>query len=129
MARKRFSKYGNKKVTIGGIVFDSKKEAEYYEQLCLRQACGEISDLQRQVKFEIKPSYYEDVEVQLKTKTRVVKRLVQYGISYVADFVYKENGCLVVCDCKASAKFQDEVYRIKKKLMYSELGIKIKEVY
>lgn len=127
--KRRFSKYGNKKVTIGGIVFDSKKEYEHYELLCLRQAAGEITDLQRQVKFEIKPAYYEDVVVQLKTKTKVVKRLVQYGISYVADFVYKENGNLVVCDCKASKKFQDDVYRLKKKLMYSELGIKVIEVY
>lgn len=71
--KRRFSKYGNKKVTIGGIVFDSKKEYEHYELLCLRQAAGEITDLQRQVKFEIKPAYYEDVVVQLKTKTKVVK--------------------------------------------------------
>lgn len=127
--KRRFSKYHNEKVAIGGIIFDSKKEYEYYELLCLRQAAGEITDLQRQVKFEIKPAYYEDVIVQLKTKTKVVKKLVQYGISYVADFVYKENGNLVVCDCKASKKFQDDVYRLKKKLMYSELGIKVLEVY
>ena len=71
--KRRFSKYGNKKVTIDGIVFDSKKEYEHYELLCLKQAAGEITDLQRQVKFEIKPAYYEDVVVQLKTKTKVVK--------------------------------------------------------
>lgn len=127
--KSNFSKYGNKKVALGGIVFDSIKECEHYEHLCLRQAAGEITDLQRQVKFELKPAYYEDVVVQLKTKTKIVKKLVQYGIYYIADFTYKENGNLIVCDCKASKTFQDEVYRLKKKLMYSELGIKIKEIY
>lgn len=125
----RRSKYRNKKITIDGETFDSKKEYKYYMQLCDRVRNGEISDLQRQVTFDIIPSLYKDVEKQLKTKTKTVRRLVQYGITYTADFTYKENGNLVVCDCKASAEFQDPVYRIKKKLLRYLLNIDIVELY
>ena len=130
MVKKRqLSKYRNKKVVIGGITFDSQKEYEYYEQLCIRQATGEISDLQRQVKFEIIPKGCKQETMQLKTKTKVVEKFVHHPITYTADFVYRENGQLVVCDCKASKKFKDPVYRLKSKLMFSILGIEIKELY
>lgn len=125
----RQSKYRNKKVIIDGETFDSKKEYKYYKQLCEREKNGEISELCRQVTFDIIPSLYENVEKQLKTKIKIVRKFIQYGITYTADFTYKENGNLVVCDCKASAEFQDPVYRIKKKLMRYLLNIDIIELY
>lgn len=42
-------KYRNEKRVVDGIVFDSIKEARYYEQLKLQKAAGEILDFVRQV--------------------------------------------------------------------------------
>lgn len=45
------AKYGNKKVTIGGETFDSKKEGDRWVDLLRKQEAGEISHLERQPKF------------------------------------------------------------------------------
>ena len=84
------SKYHNKKVMIDGIKFDSKKEANRYQELKLMQRAGIISDLQRQVKYVLIPSQKGD-------DGRVVER----PCTYIADFVYvDENGKKVVEDTK-----------------------------
>ena len=46
------SKYGNKKVKIHGVTYDSKKEARYLEELKLREKGGEIVDLTFKNKYE-----------------------------------------------------------------------------
>ena len=63
-------KFFNKKVTIGGIKFDSKKEGERWLVLLDMQKKGVISDLQRQVEWEIIPKQTYMKTVQLKTKTK-----------------------------------------------------------
>lgn len=50
-------KYKNKKVTLDGIVFDSKKEARRYGELSMLQRAGEISDLELQKEFELIPAH------------------------------------------------------------------------
>lgn len=120
------SKYGNKKAKANGKVFDSKKERSRYYTLQALEKAGEISDLRMQVPFEIIPAVYETVEVQLKTKTKQVQKLVQRAAHYVADFVYKDkDGNEVVCDAKG---FRTKEYELKKKMMRAFLGITIKEV-
>lgn len=49
------SKYGNEKVTVDGQTFDSEAEYRRYCELCLMAQAGEISDLQRQVRYELTP--------------------------------------------------------------------------
>lgn len=44
-------KYHNKKTVVDGRTFDSKKEAERYDELLLLQRAGAITDLSRQVKM------------------------------------------------------------------------------
>ena len=44
---------------------------------------------------------------------------------YVADFVYHQNGKLVVEDFKG---YRTEVYKMKKALMYERYGILVREV-
>lgn len=132
MARKiRRSKYGNKKVkTADGMVFDSKKEMERYEHLKMMELNGEIWNLRRQVKYVLLSSVKERVPVQLKTKVSYKEVTLFRETTYTADFVYHTpDGEEVVEDVKASAFFQDPVYKLKKKLMYMIHHIKIKEVY
>ena len=122
----RRSKYGNKKAKAKGRVFDSRTERGRYYTLQTMEKAGEISDLRLQVPFEIIPAIYETVEVQLKTKTKQVQKLVQRASHYVADFVYKDkDGNMVVEDSKG---FRTPEYLLKKKMMRAFLGITIKEV-
>lgn len=120
------SKYGNKKAKANGKVFDSGLERSRHYTLQVLEKAGEISDLRTQVPFEIIPAIYETVEVQLKTKTKQVQKLVQRAAHYVADFVYKDkDGNEVVEDAKG---FRTKEYKLKKKMMRAFLGITIKEV-
>lgn len=74
------NKYGAKKKTIGGIKFDSGKEARRWTELQLLERAGQISDLQRQVKIELMGQYRP-----LLTRTgRKMKITI--------DFAYIENG-------------------------------------
>ena len=107
------SKYYNQKITVDGITFDSRKEYRRYRELCLMERAGEIDNLERQVKFELIPMQ--------KKNGKVVER----ACSYVADFVYNENGEQVVEDAKG---VRTKEYKIKRKMMLWFYGIEIKEV-
>jgi len=51
------NKYGNKKVTVDGYVFDSALEAKRYRQLVLLECAGEIKDLKLQVPFKLQEAF------------------------------------------------------------------------
>lgn len=51
------SKYNAKKVTIDGILFDSKQEAEYYELLLKKQELGIIKEIEVQPVLNLSPSF------------------------------------------------------------------------
>jgi len=119
------NKYHAKKVTILGIDFDSKKEAMRWLLLKDMENKGEISDLQRQVPFELLPAIYEDVTVHLKTKDKIERKLKQRSVSYIADFVYTKDGKQIVEDTKG---LRLPEYILKKKMMLALLNIEISEV-
>lgn len=120
------NKYHARKVNICGIEFDSKKEGMRWLLLKDMERTGEISDLRRQVSFELLPAIYEDVTVHLKTKDKVERKLVQRAVHYVADFVYTDKeGNQVVEDTKG-LRLPD--YILKKKMMLALLGIEISEI-
>jgi len=50
---KRRNKYGAVKTTVDGIVFDSKREARYYEQLKLERDCKIVAYFLRQVSIHL----------------------------------------------------------------------------
>ena len=122
------SKYKNTIITIGNKVFDSKHESKRWQELCLLQRAGKITDLQRQVKFVLIPTQYEKfLRYSEKTGKRLKDgiRTLEQECSYVADFVYMQDGKQVVEDTKG-VKTKD--YIIKRKLMLYVHGIRIKEV-
>lgn len=104
-------KYKNKKTVADGITFDSKKEAHRYSELKLMEKAGLISDLKRQVPYQLVPAGHGE---------RAVK--------YIADFTYMENGRLIVEDTKG---YKTRDYIIKRKLfkhLYCGEGIEFREV-
>ena len=107
------SKYKNVKTTYKGITFDSRKEAERYIVLKSLQDRGLITDLKRQVRFQLLPAQ------------KVNGKVVEKSVAYVADFTYMRNGELVVEDAKG---MRTPVYNLKKKLMVWFYSIQIKEV-
>lgn len=113
MQKSKLSKYHAKKTEVDGITFDSKREAERYIYLKGLEAEGEITDLQRQVRFQLIPS-----QKRPDGKT-------ERACTYIADFVYWQNGQRVVEDVKG---VETDTYKIKRKLMLYLLGILIKEV-
>ena len=128
--RTKRSKYGNRKVIDGnGNKFDSKKEKDRYSELLMMEKAGLIQNLQRQVHFELLPAMYENVVIELKTKFKEERKCVYRATEYIADFTYLQDGQEIVEDVKASIRFQDPVYKLKKKMMYYIHNIKIKEVY
>ena len=106
------SKYHSRKVTWDGIEFDSQKEAQRYRELWLLKKAGEITNLQRQVRFELIPTQ------------RVDGKVVERSVTYVADFVYEDHGEIVVEDVKG---LRTREYILKRKLMLYMKGIRIKE--
>lgn len=109
---RREIKYHNRKTTVDGILFDSRKEAIRYRELRLLERAGEIQNLRLQVKYEIIP-----------------KQGKEKAAYYIADFVYKElkddRWETVVEDCKG---MKTDVYKLKKKLMRHVYGVEIREV-
>nr|DAO57952.1 MAG TPA: Endonuclease [Caudoviricetes sp.] len=101
-------KYHNRKIVLDGIRFDSAKEARRWTELKLLERAGEISNLQRQVKFEVIPKCGKE-----------------RSVTYIADFVYQEKGNTVVEDVKG---VRTKEYILKRKLMNWVHDIQIKEI-
>lgn len=126
------SKYHAIKTTVDGIQFDSKREAQRYQQLKLMVKAGLICNLNRQVKYELIPAQYID------------GKCVERAVTYVSDFEYDEMvpaslrvrtvmaddnikiaGRHIVEDVKG---VRTKDYIIKRKLMLHKYGIRIHEM-
>lgn len=110
-------KFGNQKVTVDGIEFDSKKESAHYLLLKMRERLHEIDRLDLQPVF---PIYIE---------TRDRGRI--FCGDFTADFRYWElfkDGTerLRVDDVKSTAT-KTEAYQLRKKLVEAIYNITITE--
>ena len=105
------SKYRAKKTEIDGIKFDSRKEARRYTELKLLERNGDIENLTLQPRFLLQEGFRKNGKAYRK-------------IEYVADFMYKQDGKLIVEDVKG---IKTDVYKLKQKLFekrYQDLTIK-----
>lgn len=102
-------KYNNRKTWIDGICFDSRKEADYYQELKLLQQIGEIKGFCRQPEFLIVDG---DVEHR--------------AITYKADFIiFHHDGTFEIIDVKG---YESEQWKRTEKmfrLRYPDLELKI----
>lgn len=114
-----YYKYGNQR--CGG--YDSKKERNRAQELELLERAGEISGLQKQVKFVVIETQREPDTVGPRGGVKQGK-LLEKEAYYVADFVYYRDGKMIVEDCKG---FRTKEYILKRKLMLKKYGIRIYE--
>lgn len=123
------SKYNNKKIVNEFGTWDSKKEFQRWLVLKEAEVQGMITDLRRQVKFELIPAVREKYIKHLKTKDKECERTLQLPITYTCDFQYTKNGETIVEDVKASPKMLPKDFVLKEKMMFALKGIKIKRVF
>lgn len=105
------SKYRAKKTVIDGIKFDSKKEAKRYIALKELEKKGNIEKLMLQPRFLLQEGFRKNGKAYRK-------------IEYVADFMYEQDGKLIIEDVKG---IKTDVYKLKQKLFekrYQDLTIK-----
>lgn len=105
------NKYHNEKVKTKDGTFDSKFEYERWCYLKMLERAKLITDLKRQVPYELIPKS-------------------EYGraIKYVADFVYTDkNGKQIVEDTKSEIT-KTRVYALKKRLLAEKFHITITEI-
>ena len=117
------NKYHSRKAVVDGITFDSGREACRYQQLKLLEKANQITGLALQVKFELLPAQYEEtVEVFTKGKNKGKPKrgkCIEKAVTYIADFVYCENGRMIVEDAKGC---RTKDYIIKRKLFRWRYG-------
>lgn len=113
------NKYGNTRSNG----FDSKKEERRYDTLRVQEMKGEITELRRQVPFELLPVQKEPDKIG--PRGGIIRgKVLERPATYIADFVYYRDGELVVEDSKG---YRTADYRLKKKMMLYFHGIRIKE--
>jgi len=112
--KKPYNKYGNKKVVVDGIKFDSTKEGNYYSQLVLRKRAGDITDFKMQVPMAIEVN-----------GIHIAKYILDFQVEY-------PNGDTEYIDIKALTKekkwITTDVFKLKKKLVEAIYKIEIKMV-
>lgn len=119
LRRRRTNKYGAKPVVVNGHAYRSKREFKRHTELQLLERAGLISELRREVPFELLgPQRRDDGSAE-------------QPVTYVADYVYRDlekDDRLVVEDVKSKAT-RTRDYIIKRKLMLREHGITVREIY
>lgn len=118
------NKYRNSKTIVDGKEFASRKEARRYQELKLLEQCGDIENLDCQVKYVLIPTQREPDIIGVRGGVKKGK-VIEKEVSYIADFVYIQDGQLVVEDTKG---FKTKEYIIKRKMMLYLYGIKIREI-
>lgn len=109
LSKPKRTKYGNKKVTVDGIRFDSKREAEYYAALKLREKAGEV------------------IGVELQRPFALLGNNGMLIATYKADFCFWDNVAdrFRVIDVKG---VETKDFKLKKKMMLGLLGINVEVV-
>lgn len=100
------NKYGAVKTEVDGMVFDSKKESVEWIKFCRMESAGLISNLKRQTEL---PFF-------VKGKKMFV---------YKPDMEYDGPDGHHYVDVKSPATAANPVFRLKRKIIEAEYGIKI----
>jgi hypothetical protein len=114
------NKYQARSVRVDGILFDSQREADRYQELKLLAQAGRISSI------EIHPGF----PLIVKELHRVDGPEILHTVGmYHADFRYRDHrsGAWVVEDVK-SQPTKTEAYKLRKKIVEAVHGVTIVEI-
>ena len=114
--KKKTGKVNHETVTINGIKFDSRAEADRYTVLRVMEKTGKIYGLECHPRWEIIPKQ----EVQGHRNFQAAH--------YTADFKYYKDGQMIVEDVKSTYTREAEDYKLRRKLMLLVHGIYVTEV-
>ncbi len=105
-------KYRNQPTSVDGLLFDSKKESQRYQQLHLLERVGAIKDLVLQPMYDL-----------IACNGEIVGR-------FTPDFQYfsLELGRLVVEDIKSPITKRETAYNLRKRLFEACHGIMLTEL-
>jgi len=107
------NKFGNRKVTIDGITFDSVAESKYYTQLKWLKQAKQIKGFKLQPRFLLQPAF--------KKHGRTIRK-----IEYVADFeIHNLDGSVEIIDVKGK---ETREFLLKKKLYEKLYDLPLKVV-
>jgi hypothetical protein len=112
------TKYGAVATVVDGIRFHSKREADYWCELRLRERAGDIKYLERQVAMSL------DAAGDPATRDRHV-------CDYLADFVFDEydrerdDWVMRIEDVKG---FEPQVSALKRRFVYAQYGYHVRIV-
>lgn len=112
------NKYRAKPVTIDGIRFASKREANRYSELRLLEKAGVIRNLELQPKFAL---MIDGRPILIRSKGYPNGR----AASFKADFAYFEDNRRVIEDSKG---VRTEAYALRRAVVEAIYGIRIDEV-
>lgn len=108
------NKFGAKKTEVDGIVFDSKKEANYYSQLLLQKNAKDEVD--RVLSIEIQPRFDIIVNEQ---------KIGFYKADFRVRYEFGRNEIIDVKGLKKGSAYQ--LFRLKKKIVEALYNIEIIE--
>ena len=117
------SKYGNRKVVMDGIKFDSEREAARFGELKVLRAMGKIRNLRLQANFTLVEGY-TTIEGE-RIKPMVYRADFTYERATEPDIAGVVHWLPEVEDAKG---MHTQTYELKKKLMQDKYGITIREV-
>ncbi|MCP4541598.1 MAG: DUF1064 domain-containing protein [Chloroflexi bacterium] len=112
--RRKSPKYGNRKIDTPDGRFDSRGEYRRWQDLKILEAAEEIKGLKRQVKYILIP----------KQTGKSGKKYRE--MTYKPDFVYLDDGELIVEDYKSPITAKEPLFVAKMKLMLERHGIEIR---
>ena len=119
VAKKKPSKFGNKKVEYDGYKFDSKRECDRYKELRALRDQGKIKDLTLQPKFWLKCG---GKDILIKSERYPNGRRA----SYRADFAFVDDrGAEHVEDVKG---FDTSGSRLRRAIVEAEYGVRVEIV-
>ena len=85
---KKDPKYGNQPTEYAGILYHSKREAEYAEELAWRERAGEVRNVRRQVRVDLMAASCSGESCTPSAVRYSPSKRVAY---HVLDFVFEEK--------------------------------------
>ncbi len=99
-------------VSPEGVEYDSREEYKYH---CVLLSDERVSCIHRQVKLTISSAIRMRIRKPLKKKVRYIERTLINAHCYKPDFIFWEDGRLVVCDVKSTYTRSLREFRITAK--------------